>query len=239
MSDRALLLREIREGRTYLESLPETVNIEFTGQCHVNPPCTYCVGKNAPGYVAPGHIGDELLDQYWPYLLQARRVNDCTYGEFQLYPGHETVVQRLSDAGVQFGFTTTEQLLTEKRSRFLIAHADQLEFAVSLNAATEATYFQYRGKGYDVAIRNLRRFAALHGRQGEQGHVGLDGAVAKPGRRKDDCCLYHTIKSVPLSPNGATHLALKRVPVITEVRAIKQNLRIVLFFIKWQFCPVF
>ena len=162
MSRRELLLQEIREGRTYLESLPETVNIEFTGKCHVDPPCTYCVGKHAEGYVAPGHISDELLNQYWPYLLQARRVNDCTYGEFQLYPAHETVVQRLSEAGVYFGFTTTGQLLTEKRSRFLIAHADKLEFAVSLNAATEATYFQYQGKGFDVAIRNLQRFCTLH-----------------------------------------------------------------------------
>jgi hypothetical protein len=61
VSSRALLLQEIREGRTYLESLPETVNIEFTGKCHVDPPCTYCVGKNAAGYVAPGHISEELL----------------------------------------------------------------------------------------------------------------------------------------------------------------------------------
>ena len=39
-----------------------------------------------------------------------------------------------------------------------------------------------------------RGCVALHRRQGEQGHVGLDGAVTKPRRRKDDCYLYHTIK---------------------------------------------
>lgn len=159
---RQLLLREIRERRTHLESKPATVNIEFTGRCHMHPPCTYCVGKNAEGYQEPGHITDAQLAPYWPHLLQAHRVNDCTYGELQLYPGHETVIERLSDAGVRFGFTTIGQLLTEKRSRFLIRHADTVEFAVSLNAATPETYRLYHGEGFDIVIRNLRRFVELH-----------------------------------------------------------------------------
>jgi MoaA/NifB/PqqE/SkfB family radical SAM enzyme len=157
-----LLLREIRERRTYLESSPATVNIEFTGRCPVKPPCTYCVGKNAPDYQDPGHIATETLDTYWPYLLAAQRVNDCTFGEFQLYPGHEDLVTRLAEAGVPFGFTTIGQLLTESRSRFLIRHADTVEFAISLNAATEPTYRKYHGTGFDIVIRNLRRFIALH-----------------------------------------------------------------------------
>jgi MoaA/NifB/PqqE/SkfB family radical SAM enzyme len=159
---RQLLLSEIRQRRTRLQSLPATVNVEFTGKCHVHPPCTYCVGKNSPGYQEPGHISDSHLEQYWPYLLQAARVNDCTYGELHLYPGHETVIRRLSAAGVKFGFTTIGQLLTEKRARFLIEHADTLEFAISLNAATPETYTRYHGSGFELVIRNVERFVALH-----------------------------------------------------------------------------
>ena len=159
---RELLLGEIRERLTRLQSLPATVNMEFTGKCHVKPPCTYCVGKNAESYEEPGHISDETLSEYWPYLHQARRVNDCTYGELQLYPGHETVIRRLSDARVRFGFTTIGQLLTEKRSRFLIQHADSVEFAVSMNAATEETYYKYQGGGFPIVVRNLKRFVELN-----------------------------------------------------------------------------
>ena len=159
---RALLLQEINERRTYLHSHPETMNIEFSDVCHMNPPCTYCVGKNTPGYREYGDVTDEQLAKYWPSMLRARRVNDCTYGELQLYAGHERVIERLAEAGVRFGFTTTGQLLTANRSRFLIARADTVEFAVSLNAATAQTYKRYHGDGFDLVIRNLRRFMDLH-----------------------------------------------------------------------------
>jgi MoaA/NifB/PqqE/SkfB family radical SAM enzyme len=159
---RELLLREIREHRTYLQSSPATINMEFTGRCHVKPPCTYCVGKNLEGYQEPGHIAQDQLASYWPYMLRSQRVNDCTYGEFQLYPGHEEVIARLADAGIPFGFTTIGQLLTENRARFLIRYSDTVQFAVSLNAATEETYRKYHGAGFDIVLRNLRRFSALH-----------------------------------------------------------------------------
>lgn len=181
-----LLLREIRERRTRLESLPDTVNVEFTGKCHVHPPCTYCVGKNMEGYSEPGHISDSTLEQYWPYMLQARRVNDCTFGELQLYPGHETVIERLSDAGVRFGFTTIGQLLTERRARFLIQHADTVEFAISINAATPETYFKYQGGGYETVIRNIRRFVELHAelRPGEELPFALSYIVMNGNRHE-------------------------------------------------------
>lgn len=181
-----LWLREIQERRTHLQSLPVTFNVEFTGKCHVKPPCTYCVGKNMEGYEEPGHISDAQLEEYWPYMLQAKRVNDCTYGELQLYPGHENVIQRLSDAGVKFGFTTIGQLLTEKRARFLIAHADTVEFAVSMNAATEDTYYKYQGKGYEIVVRNLNRFVELHRelRPGKQLPLVLSFIVMRGNRHE-------------------------------------------------------
>lgn len=183
---RELLLNEIRERRTHLESLPATVNVEFTGKCHVKPPCTYCVGKNLDGYVEPGHISDEQLDEYWPYMLQAQRVNDCTYGELQLYPGYETVIHRLAGHGVKFGFTTIGQLLTEKRARFLIAHSDTVDFAVSMNAATAETYHKYQGGGFDLVVRNLRRFVTLHRelRPGERLPFALSFIVMEGNRHE-------------------------------------------------------
>src|SRR5688500_2434366 len=113
---RAWLRFEIRRRRSTLSSRPETINIELTGKCNVKPPCTFCVGKNLPTYHEPAHLD---LDRYWPHMLRARRVNDCSYGEPMLAPSFEGVVARLAAAGVKFGFTTNGLLLTERRARFL------------------------------------------------------------------------------------------------------------------------
>ena len=64
---------QVRRGHARLLAPPGTINIELTGRCNVKPPCTFCVGKNAPGYQEPGHLTDALA-RHWPALLRAERV---------------------------------------------------------------------------------------------------------------------------------------------------------------------
>jgi MoaA/NifB/PqqE/SkfB family radical SAM enzyme len=156
---RAWLRFEIRHRRATLTSAPATINIELTGKCNVKPACTFCVGKNLPLYHEPGHLD---LERYWPHLLRARRVNDCSYGEPLLAPAFEHVVARLAAAGVRFGFTTNGLLLTERRARFLAEHGDGLDFCVSVNAATATTYAIHHGQDFPRLIANLKRFVEIH-----------------------------------------------------------------------------
>jgi MoaA/NifB/PqqE/SkfB family radical SAM enzyme len=158
----ALLHEEIHARRTRLRSAPATVNIELTGKCNFKPACTFCVGKNAPNYEEPGHMDAEQLTRYWPDLLRSQRVNDCSYGETLLYPNLDEVVERLTSNGVRFGFTTNGLLLSERRSRFLIEHADRVELVVSLNAATQETFWQLHGQSFGRVVGNVERFIRIH-----------------------------------------------------------------------------
>jgi MoaA/NifB/PqqE/SkfB family radical SAM enzyme len=158
----ARLRQEIREARIRLDSAPATINIELTGRCNYKPACTFCVGKNTSGYQEPGNMSSELLDHYWPDLLRSQRVNDCSYGEPLLYPRFDEVIERLAVAGVKFGFTTNGLLLTERRARFFVRHADTVQFIVSLNAATPETYWRLHGQDFGKVIRNVERFVELH-----------------------------------------------------------------------------
>lgn len=186
---RAAWLRwEIRRRRTRVVSSPSTVNIELTGRCNVKPACTFCVGKNLPLYREPGHLD---LERYWPHLLRARRVNDCSYGEPMLYPRFEEVVARLVGAGVRFGFTTNGLLLGERRARFLAAHGDALDFCVSVNAATAKTYAIHHGQDFDRLLANLRRFVQIHGevRPGKPLPMLLSFIVMRSNRHEVDAFL--------------------------------------------------
>lgn len=156
---RAWRLAEIHLGRRRLSSGPATINIELTGRCNVKPPCTFCVGKNLPDYQEPGHLDWE---RYWPQLLKAERVNDCSFGEPLLHPAFEATVERLAAAGVKFGFTSNGLLLDERRARFLAERGPCLDMCVSLNAASRETYFQHHGRSFDKVVSNLERFVALH-----------------------------------------------------------------------------
>src|SRR3954470_18656476 len=146
---RARRLREIRAGKSRLRSTPATINIEFSGRCNVWPPCTYCVGKNKPGYEEPPHIPAEQLAPYMKYLLRAERVNDTTYGEPLMYPGIHDLIDRLGKAGVRFGFTSNGLLLSEKKARLLARHAEHVDLCISLNAASKEVYFAHQGKDWD------------------------------------------------------------------------------------------
>jgi MoaA/NifB/PqqE/SkfB family radical SAM enzyme len=155
-------LREIRAGKSVLQSLPATVNIEFSGRCNVWPPCTYCVGKHAPGYQEPPPITKEQLGPYWKYLLQADRVNDTTYGEPLMYPEIHELIDRMGRAGVKFGFTSNGLLLTEKKARLLARHGDRVDICISVNAASKEIYYLHQGKDFDKLITNIERFVAIH-----------------------------------------------------------------------------
>ena len=159
---RARRLREIRAGRVVLRSMPSLINIELSGRCNVWPPCTYCVGKNKPGYEEPGHISKEQLAPYWKYLLAADRVNDHTYGEPLMYPQIHELIDRLGEAGVKFGFTSNGLLLNEKKARLLAKHGEHVEVCISLNAASKEVYFAHQGKDFDKLIANIERFVAIH-----------------------------------------------------------------------------
>jgi len=152
---------QIRLRHKRLVVPPGTINIELTGRCNVKPPCTFCVGKNVPGYQEPGHLTDGLA-LHWPDLLRAERVNDCSYGEPLLHPDFEEVVGRLTAAGVTFGFTTNGLLLTEKRARFLAARGAHLDMCVSFNAATAQTYHHHHGRDFATLLANIGRFVAVH-----------------------------------------------------------------------------
>lgn len=151
---------QVRRGQERLWAPPGTINIELTGRCNVKPPCTFCVGKNAPGYEEPGHLTD-MLAAHWPDLLRADRVNDCSYGEPLLHPDFEEVVARLTDAGVTFGFTTNGLLLTERRARFLAERAAHIDMCVSFNAATAETYRKHHGRDFATLLANVERYVAL------------------------------------------------------------------------------
>ncbi len=159
---RLSLAEEIDRRRTRLQSAPQTVNLEFTDRCNVRPACTFCTGKNEAGYREHGHLEDEVRDRIWPDLLRARRVNDCSYGEPMLYPRFEETIAALAAAGVAFGFTSNGLLLDERRARFLLRHAEHVDMAVSVNAATAETYHKLHGRDFHTLVRNLSRFVDLH-----------------------------------------------------------------------------
>lgn len=157
---RALRRLQLRLGHKRLLAPPATVNIELTGRCNVKPPCTFCVGKNEPGYQEPGHVRE--LERHWPALLRAERVNDCSYGEPLLHPDFDAVVARLTAAGVTFGFTTNGLLLGESRARFLAERGAHLDMCVSFNAASATTYRQHHGRDFATVVANVERFVAVH-----------------------------------------------------------------------------
>lgn len=161
-SRRERRLAEIRAGKSVLKHGPTTINIEFSGRCNIWPPCTYCVGKQAPNYQEPPHITAEQLAPYWKYLLTAERVNDHTYGEPLMYPQIAELIERLGTAGVHFGFTSNGLLLTEKRAKLVAEHGEHVDLCVSLNAATKETYFAHQGKDFDKVLTNIRRVIAMH-----------------------------------------------------------------------------
>jgi MoaA/NifB/PqqE/SkfB family radical SAM enzyme len=103
-----------------------------------------------------------VIDSSWESLSRAERVNDCSYGEPLLYPKFEMLVERLSAAGIKFGFSTNGLLLTEKKAEFLVQHAGSAEFVVSLNAATPETYYKLHGQDFNKVIENVKGFVELY-----------------------------------------------------------------------------
>lgn len=152
---------EIRRGSKRLFSKPAVVNIELTGRCNVKPPCTFCVGKNLPTYHEPGHLDAQQLNELWPLLAGAERVNDCSYGEPLVRPDFTAIVDRLQAAGVFVGFTTNGILLSGEKARRLAERGDRLDLCVSLNAATKETYWAHHGQDFDRVLANVRGFVDL------------------------------------------------------------------------------
>ncbi len=151
-----LNLEEIRAAKTNLESKPVLFNIDLTGRCNIHPPCVFCAEKDA-GYQYNA-IDISAVDKYLPFLSRCERVTDCSFGEPLTHPDFLKLVQNVAENGQIFTFSTNGLLLTKKRADILAEAGENIGFAVSINAATSATYYKLMGQNFDKIIANIRYF---------------------------------------------------------------------------------
>jgi MoaA/NifB/PqqE/SkfB family radical SAM enzyme len=142
--------------------LPESISLEVTNHCNLC--CSHCGHHHYPKF-DKGHFELAYLDKILPFLggKQIKNLHLSDYGEPFLSPKFKqifTQAQELTDLTISFN---TNGILLHKN--WSIFNYPRLQFNVSLDGASEATYSHFRGKGYfNKVVANLRELKTMENR---------------------------------------------------------------------------
>ena len=148
--------REMRQGKTRLDSYPTNVGIDIWGRCNIAPHCVYCTWdamKILEGDNVEVVVDDKTLESYGPFFNSARQFVNCSIGEPLLSPRFQEILSLCQRHGKTLEISTNGQAFTR---RTIQALADKpVRLYISLDAATKETYAKIRNDKWDEIVPNL------------------------------------------------------------------------------------
>ncbi|MCJ7611655.1 MAG: radical SAM protein [Candidatus Aminicenantes bacterium] len=149
--------REMRQGRTRLESYPLNLGIDLFGKCNISPPCVYCLWdrmKVLEGPYTDAVVDDATLQGYGPFFKSARNMVNCSFGEPLLHPRFQELLDLFQRSGKLVEISTNGQAFTPRTINALAGK--HVFLYISLDAATRETYAKIRNDKWDPIVPNLR-----------------------------------------------------------------------------------
>jgi len=146
--------REMRRGKTVLESVPQRLVLELTNSCNLS--CIMC-GRHVKTF-RPTFFNLQWLDTFAPILDRVTEVTLFGWGEPTVHPKFREILEYLARYTVKKYFLTNGMLL----NRFADLIVDTVDvLAVSLDGANQSTNDRIRhGADFKKIIENLRCLVA-------------------------------------------------------------------------------
>jgi len=164
-----LAIRDIRLFRMDADRLPDTIELESTTSCNINPPCVMCYPKANPAYRSPPRprdLDDRLLDAVRPILDQATTLSLHGIGEPLCSTRTRRLLDELGDRPAFVQFNTNGLLLTESWARLLVKRRLH-RLCFSIDAARPETYRKIRHSDLGKVVDNIRRLQRIKKEAGE------------------------------------------------------------------------
>lgn len=164
-----LAVRDIRLLRMDADRLPDTIELESTTSCNINPPCVMCYPKANPAYgspIRPRDLDDHLLDAVRPALDTATTLSLHGIGEPLCSTRTRRLLEELGDRPAFVQFNTNGLLLTESWAR-LVVERRLHRLCFSIDAARPETYRKIRHADLEKVLENIRRLQRIKKEAGE------------------------------------------------------------------------
>jgi pyruvate-formate lyase-activating enzyme len=164
-----LAVRDIRLLRMDADRLPDTIELESTTSCNINPPCVMCYPKANPHYGSPPRprdLDDRLLEAVRPAVEQATTLSLHGIGEPLCSTRTRRLLDELGDRPAFVQFNTNGLLLTESWARLLVERRLH-RLCFSIDAARPETYRKIRHADLQKVVDNIRRLQRIKEEAGE------------------------------------------------------------------------
>jgi MoaA/NifB/PqqE/SkfB family radical SAM enzyme len=142
--------REMKEGKTLLESVPQRLVLELTNTCNLS--CVMC-GRHSKNF-QPTFFNLDWLHKFAPIMDRVTEVTLFGWGEPTVHPKFRQILEYLDGFAVKKYFLTNGMLL----NRFADLIVDTVDvLAISLDGANQSTNDRIRhGADFNKIIENLR-----------------------------------------------------------------------------------
>ena len=149
--------REMREGKTILESYPRRVVLELTNRCDLR--CIMCA--RAFSKFTPTTLRFSILDKIDDFLSNAEEVTLFGWGESTINPNFTKIIERVSTYPNLRKYLLTNGTSLEVIKDIIIEYGLDI-LAVSLDGANAKTNDSIRmGSSFDYVIENLVEIVKL------------------------------------------------------------------------------
>jgi uncharacterized Fe-S cluster-containing radical SAM superfamily protein len=155
-----IFIEEIKIYTSRTFSLPNSIEIESTTHCNINPPCVMCYPRIFEKRKYYGNIPKKIVDMLKPYLGEFKNLSFHGVGEPLLYKDIFVLLDYAKGENNFTHFNSNGLLLTKEVSKKLIEKKLKL-IDISIDAACSETYKKIRGSDFDLLINNIKTLSEL------------------------------------------------------------------------------
>ena len=194
-----LNIKELEEGKTYLNSYPRRLVFELTNACNLN--CVMC-GRNAADFT-PTMFDMDVFRSFEPLMDTVEEVTLMGWGEPTIHPHFTEMLKIIDQHSARKYFCSNGMNLKKIRNAIFDYKVDV--FAVSLDGATDETNSRIRrGSRIDQITEDLKEIVRIKKERG----------LTYPWINFVFCAMRSNIEELPDLVRLAAEIGIEEVKVV-------------------------
>ncbi len=150
---------DFASGETRPESLPSTLQIALDNRCNFH--CSYCPDHRANSTIPRTELAGAVREKTLALIPYVETLAFHGVSEFLIDRNFFDILEVCAASRARLSINTNGSVWSERHAEAFRSYPAMLDFNISVDAATAASYTRIRGWSYERLLVNIRRFAEV------------------------------------------------------------------------------
>lgn len=159
LENRYRAIWDFAAGETRPQSLPASLQLALDNRCNFH--CSYCPDHREGSTIPRSELVGSALTESLALIPHVETLAFHGVSEFLIDRNFFEIVGRCAAATANLSINTNGSVWSERHAEVFRAYPGKLDFNVSVDAATPASYTRIRGWSFERLLTNLGRYSEV------------------------------------------------------------------------------